>query len=585
MSAVILRPAPFLSFQKREISHLLLFGVSPLLLLCCSLPRSPVPTPADLVLRNGQVYTVDAARSWAEAIAIRAGRIVAVGTAAEVEPSIGPRTRVVDLGRRMVLPGFHDSHVHPLSGGVELGQCNLNNLQTRDAVFDAIRTYAQSHGTAPWIVGGGFELPLFPNGSPRKDDLDRLVPDRPVMLSSADGHSAWVNSKALTLAGVDRNTPDPPAGRIERNPDGSPSGTLRESAMSLVGRLRPKETPGEHDAGLKRGLEMANRLGITSLVEASAGPDYLTAYERSAAAGQLTARVLVSLHVSPNADETALARLADRGRRVSSPRLEADAAKIFVDGVIEGGTASLLDPYLHRPGDRGDLNLDPATLTRIVTRLYQDRMQVHLHAIGDRAIRVSLDAIEAARKATGWVDGRPHVAHIQLFDPADIPRFRRLGVIANFQPLWAYADSYIKELTEPRLGPARSRWLYPIRTVLATGAVVVGGSDWSVSSMNPLEAMQIGVTRLGLADTAGKPWIADERATLAELIAAYTINGAYLRRMERETGSIEVGKLADLIVLDRNLFDVPPAQIHKVTVQLTLLDGAPVFSDGTLDAR
>lgn len=537
---------------------------------------------ADLVLRNGQIYTVDASRSWAQAIAVRSGRILVVGTNGQVESSIGPRTRVVDLAGRMVLPGFHDSHVHPLSGGVELGQCNLNGLTTREAVFDAIRRYGRANPDAPWIVGGGFELPLFADGNPRKEDLDRLVPDRPVYLSSADGHSAWVNSKALTLAEVDRATADPPAGRIERNADGTPSGTLRESAMSIVGRLRPKETAAEHDAGLKRGLEMANRFGITSLVEASAGPEYLEAYERAAVAGQLTARVLVSLLVSSKADEGAIARLAERGRRVAFPRLKADAAKIFVDGVIEGGTAALLEPYLHRPGSRGDLNLDPPTLSRTVRQLYKERVQVHLHAIGDRAIRVSLDALEAARTATGWTDARPHVAHIQLFDPPELARFRRGGVIANFQPLWAYADAYIRDLTEPRLGPARSRWLYPIRSVLASGAVVVAGSDWSVSSMNPLEAIQVGVTRLGLTDASGKSWIPEERATIAELVAAYTINGAYLRRMERETGSLEPGKLADLIVVDRNLFDVPPAEIHKITVQLTLLDGVPVWSDGTL---
>jgi predicted amidohydrolase YtcJ len=250
--------------------------------------------------------------------------------------------------------------------------------------------------------------------------------------------------------------------------------------------------------------------------------------------------------------------------------------------VLEGGTAALLEPYLDRPDFRGDLNFEPGRLGRLVTRLYEERLQVHVHAIGDRAIRVTLDAIEAARTATGWHDARPHLAHVQLFDPPDIVRFRQLGAIANFQPLWAYADAYIKDLTIPRLGPDRSRWQYPLRSLFSSGALVVAGSDWSVSSMNPLEAIQVALTRQGIDDAAGPAWIPEERVTLTEMLAAYTINGAYLRRMERETGSIETGKLADLIVLDRDLFELAPEGIHHARVQMTMVDGDVVWSDGSI---
>ena len=556
------------------------------LLLICGL--GPVEAsesdPPDIVLLHGHVYTMDAPRSWAEAVAIRRDRIVAVGTDASIEPLVRPATRVVDLAGRMVLPGFHDSHVHPLSGGVELGQCSLNGLSTREAVLERIGSCARDHPDRPWIVGGGFELPLFPGGNPGREDLDRLVPDRPAYLSSSDGHSAWVNSRALAVAGVDRATPDPAGGRIERRPDGQPSGTLRESAMDLVARYLPKLTPGERLAGLRRGLDMANRFGITSFIEASADEPTLDAYQQAAREGWLTARVVASQYVDPAQDVTVVERIAARSRGAPAGRLRADAAKLFVDGVIEAATGALLEPYLDRPGDRGELNFDPEKLTRIVTALYRERLQVHAHAIGDRAIRVTLDAIEAARKATGWHDGRPHLAHIQLFAPPDIVRFRRLGVVANFQPMWAYADQFIRDLTEPRLGPERSRWLYPIGSMLASGAIVAAGSDWSVTSMNPLDAIQVAVTRQGLDDSQGRPWIPEERATLADMLAAYTINGAYLHRMEGDTGSIEPGKLADLIVLDRNLFDVAAQDIHKVRVQLTMLDGVVIWSDGTLAA-
>jgi hypothetical protein len=258
---------------------------------------------------------------------------------------------------------------------------------------------------------------------------------------------------------------------------------------------------------------------------------------------------------------------------VAGPRLRADSAKLFVDGVIEGGTAALDVPYVGRGEDRGELLFDPDALARIATALSRERVQLHAHAIGDRAIRVTLDAIEAARAATGWADARPHLAHIQLIPPALVARFRPAGAAANVQGLWAYADAFVTDLTEPRLGPERSRWLYPNASLLASGAMVVGGSDWSVSSMNPLEAIEVAVTRRAPGSAPGPAWLPEERATLAAMLAAYTINGAWLQRAETERGSIEPGKLADLIVLDRNLFDVAPHEIGRVRVAMTMVGG------------
>jgi hypothetical protein len=257
--------------------------------------------------------------------------------------------------------------------------------------------------------------------------------------------------------------------------------------------------------------------------------------------------------------------------------MRATAVKIFADGVIESGTAALLDPYLNRNGGRGELNFEPDRLARFVTRLDHEGFQVHIHAIGDRAIRVSLDAHEAAQKVNGRRDARHHIAHLELIEPEDIPRFRDLGVVANFQPLWAFADPYIKDLTLGPLGPDRSRWLYPIASILKSGAVMAAGSDWPVTSLNPIEAIQVAVTRRGPTEPEGPAWIPEEKIDLPAILAAYTINGAYLNHEDKETGSLEVGKAADMIVLSRDLFKIPQGKIHEAKVLLTLLEGQEVF--------
>ena len=481
---------------------------------------------------------------------------------------------------RWSLPGFHDSHVHPVSGGIELGQCNLNGLATREGLFAAIEECAARTPDEVWLVGGGWDLPLFPGASPNRSDLDRLSPDQPAYLTSADGHSSWVNSRALDIAGIDETTPDPPNGRIERDRTGEPTGTLRESASALVSAHLPPLGPEDYVEGLRRALRMANGFGITSLIEASARERALEAYAALARSGELTARVRASLTVDDSRDESQVDELVKLRARYQAEGVRADAAKIFADGVIEAGTAALLEPYIDVPS-RGELNFPPEILDRIVIRLDKEGFQIHVHAIGDRAIRASLDAFEKARAANGPRDSRHHISHIELFHPDDIPRFRSLGVVANFQPLWAFADTYITDLTEPQLGPERSRWLYPIKSLKDSGAVLAAGSDWSVSSMNPLEAVQVAMTRRDINEPEGPSWIPEERVDLDTMLAAYTRGGAYLQHQEALTGSLEVGKRADVIVLEKNLFEVPETEIHRVKVLLTLLDGKEVFRDSS----
>ena len=531
---------------------------------------------AALVLRGGEVYTVDAARSWASAIAVRDGRIVYVGSDSLPRGLIGPGTRIVELAGAMVLPGFQDAHVHPISSGVELTECHLHSLTTAVAVLDSIRACALARADRPWVRGSGWQLPIFPRGNPSRLDLDRAVPDRPALFYAADGHSAWLNSRALALAGITRHTVDPVNGRIERDPGGEPSGTLRESAMGLVDRVVPARTRAERAAGLERAQREANAFGITSIFAATADEPDLAAYAEADRAGALTLRVVAAAYSGAQADSI-LPRAQAWRTQYATGRVRPNAVKLFQDGVIEARTAALLAPYLDRAGDAGTPIFDQPTLDRLTADLDGDGFQVHVHAIGDRAVRMALDAFAQARERNGPRDSRHAITHLQLIDPADWPRFRALGVVVNFQALWANGDDYLTKLTEPALGPARSRWLYPIASLVRTGAVVTGGSDWSVSSLNPLEAIEVGITHRNPGDSAAAAWNPAERVDLATMIALYTINAAWALHQEDKTGSIEPGKLADLVVLDQNLFQIPADRIHEARVIRTLLEGKTVY--------
>jgi len=542
--------------------------------------------PADMVLRHGAVYPLARDSASAEALAVRDGRIVFVGSDREVEAYIGRGTVVLDARGGMVLPGFRDTHAHP-RGGIQLGECTLDGLRTRQEVLDSVRRYSAAHPEAPWIRGSGWQLPVFPEANPRKEWLDEVVPDRPVYLRAADGHSAWVNSRALGLAGITRETRDPPNGRIERDSRGEPTGTLRESAMELVTRILPPRTDEEVRTGLLRAVAMANQLGITALYDASAGPEMLEGFAGLDSAGLLTARVVAAIAVDPEGGLAQVDSLrAWRGRhrggggRYFSPR----AAKLFVDGVIEAKTAALLAPYV---GDdsRGEPNFAPARLDTLVAALDAAGFQIHAHAIGDRAVRMTLDALAFARRLNGPRDARPIISHLELIDSVDVPRFAELGVIPSFQPLWAYRDEYITRLTEPVLGPERSRWLYPIGAVVRTGAHLAVGSDWPVTSMNPLEAIQVAVTRRGLSEPAGPAWLPEHAVDLATILEAYTLGGAYATGEEASAGTLEIGKAADFIVLDRDLYRIPVTEIHRARVLLTVLDGREVWRADRAETR
>lgn len=542
------------------------------------------PAAADIVFENGSIYTVDTVRSWAEAIAIRDGRIRYVGTNAGVESWIGDETRVVDLRGRMMLPGLHDVHIHPIAGGIEALACDLNALVSLDAYLERIRECAARDPEKPWVTGGGWLMSVFgPGANASRALLDEIVPDRPVYLSSADGHSAWVNSRALEIAGIDAETPDPPDGIIDRESDSRvPLGSLQEGAMYLVERHVPPETLESRIAGLEYAIDMLNGYGITSIQDANVGDEELDAYRALLERGDLSLRVVGAQWWERDTGIEQIAEFVRRRSEFREGRVRATTVKIMQDGVMENFTAALLDPYIGQDGRRGMPMVEPEALHLAVTRLDAAGFQVHFHAIGDAAIRQSLDAVETARRANGDLGNRHHISHLQLIDPEDIPRFRELAVVANFQPLWAFADEYVTDLTVPFIGPERGGRMYPIASVLESGAVVAFGSDWSVSTANPYHQIEVAMTRLGPLGETDEALAPSEAVSLADAIAAFTIAGAWVNGQEADAGSIEVGKYADLVVLDRNLFTIPPADISETKALVTLLEGEVVH--GSLEA-
>lgn len=560
----------------------------PILLLCLAAcaedsgigEQAPVSVvPADLVLINGGIYTVNAERSVVQAAAVRDGVFIKVGSNAEIEEMVGPETRKIDLAGKWALPGFHDAHVHPGMGGEALLGCDLAGLTSAEAIVSVVTECVTSSNDG-WLEGQAFDLSLFGQNGPHKSLLDAIDTNRPIILWADDGHSAWANSTALERVGITADTPDPALGVIERDPDGSPSGTLRETAQELVRAVLPKPTLEIDVQALRAGIHHLNSVGITSFIDAWVGLSDYKAYQVLDRAGELTAHVVTSLtfgsgfaeHTGDEFEQV----LGSRGE-YESTRLNHDSIKLFLDGVLEGETAALLEPYLDMHGKRGELILSPEELKSAVTRFDAMGLQVHMHAIGDRAVRSGLDAIEAARRQNGVTDNRHHISHLQLIHVDDIERFATLDTAANFQADWAYPDDWILELNLPVLGEERVQGMYPIGSVERAGGRIVGGSDWNVSSADPLEAIEIAVRRQDAFADDGLVLNKGERVSLSSMIDAYTINAAWLMHQEDRAGSIEVGKRADIVVLDRNLFDIPATQINEARVVMTLLEGDVIY--------
>ena len=555
---------------------------------------NPTAAPADLLFDHGPVFAADgAAAPVRQAVAVRGDRVVAVGP--EARELAGPGTERIDLAGRLLVPGFQDSHIHAVFGGVELGRCDLSALHGVDAYLAAVAEYARAHPEQEWITGGGWSIDAFPGGLPSAALLDAVVPDRPVFLPNRDHHGAWVNSRALSIAGIGRDTPDPADGRIERDGRGEPAGMLQEGAVSLVERLLPELTEAEFDQALDRAQALLHSLGITGWQDALIGAalgikDNYDAYLRAAESGRLTARVRGALWWKRHRGTEQIEALVDRrerGQGAGNGRFDPGSVKIMQDGIIENGTAALNAPYFEpcgcggpqaaaAPGGNSGLSfIDPELLRGYVAQLDRLGFQVHFHALGDRAVREALDAVEAALAANGPSANRHHLAHLQVVHPDDVPRFAALGATANIQPLWACHEPQMDEFALPVLGPERSAWQYPFKSLLGRGAALAAGSDWPVTSPDPIAGIHVAVNRVAPGGQA-QPLTPHERLTLAEAVTAYTAGTARVNHAD-ETGRIAPGMLADLAVLDRDPFAGPPDAIHETRVLATYVGGDAVF--------
>jgi len=534
--------------------------------------------PADLLFWGGEVHTMDPKQSIKQAIAVKQDKIVWVGNDSNSEVWTGPETKKINLRGRMVIPGIQDAHIHPIMSGLQALNCPLDELTTLEQYLKAIRICSEHNKDRPWILGGGWSMSVFgPGAMPDKTLLDAIIPDKPVFLVSSDGHTGWANSVALERAGITGETPDPVDGRIDRNEtSGEPVGSLQEGAMALIEKVLPAVSPSRRQQALLNSIRMLNRYGITSIQDAMVSESDLISYQTAQLAGQLSLRVRASLWWDRTQGIEQLQNMIRLRETYSEGLLNAGTIKIMQDGVMENYTAVLLEPYRVNGSPLGIPMIEPELLKEIVSLLDANDFQVHFHAIGDGAIRQSLNAVQAAGERNGNRDSRHHISHLQIINKADIPRFAELAVVANFQPLWAFQDDYIVDLTLPFISEEQANQLYPIASVVNSGGKIAFGSDWSVSTANPFPQIEVAVTRLNPETSAGPALLEGEKISVNQALAAFTINAAFTNHLDHTTGSLETGKLADFIVLDQNLFTVPASEISETKVLLTLFNGRTV---------
>jgi hypothetical protein len=537
-------------------------------------PRPSAVPAADRVFLGGRIWTGDPARPRAQALALTGDAIAAVGTDAEIRPYVGPATTTVDLRGRFVAPGFNDAHLHFLV----VETVDLADAASVEEVQSRIRGYAATHPDRPWVTGRGWVYGAFPGGLPDRRQLDAAVADRPAFMTSYDGHTAWANSKALELAGITRATPDPEHGAIVRDAQGEPTGVLKESAARLVGRKVPPPTDEERYAALKGRLEQAASYGLTSAQNAWIPAADLPVYERVAAEGGLKVRFYFALPMVKDIPADELARYKELRAKYPGPLLKFGAVKGFVDGVVESKTAAMLEPYVG--GGTGEANWTSDDLDRTVALYDREGFQVFLHAIGDKAIRMALDAYERAARTNGTSGRRHRVEHVEVPTRADIARFKPLGVIASTQALFANPDQNTSEVYAVNLGPDRTARAMAFRSLDEAGAVQAFGSDSPVFSMEVLRGIYCAVTRMTPEGTPAGGWQPQERISAEAALRHFTRDAAYASFEERRKGTLAPGMLADLVVLSDDIVAVPPAQILKARVLLTVMGGRDTYRAG-----
>jgi len=547
---------------------------------------------AETIFENGWIYTGEDERPVRAALAVARGRVLAVGDGAELASLVTSATIRVDLRGRLLIPGFQDAHVHPIMAGVEHLQCDLTRTTSAEDAVAAVRRYAESHPDEPWIIGAGWSMDCFPGGTPTRQMLDAVVSDRPVLVQNRDHHGAWANTKAFELAGIDAGTPDPDGGRLEREADGYPAGTIHEGALGLFDRVHPGISPEQAYEGLLWAQALMLSYGITAWQDAWVGTsqspfgDTLETYLKALDADDLRVRVRAAQWWDRSAGRGQLAEILARRDRVADAcdplRLSAATVRVMVDGVAENFTAAMHTPYRDRHGHHTDNHgiefFDPAQLREFVTDLDANGFQVHFHALGDRAVTNALDAVEQARTVNGPGTNRHHLAHLQVVRTADVPRFAALGAAANLQALWACHEEQLDVLTLPFLEADAEERHYPFGELAAAGAHLAAGSDWAVSSPNPVLAIHVAVNRVepGGAQQALGP--EHNKLSLKQILDAYTQGTAWINHLDSDTGIIRPGALADLAILDRNLFDIPAEELHTAQVDETWIAGERVFA-------
>lgn len=528
---------------------------------------------ATLILTGGRIWTGDASRPWAEAVAMRGNRIIATGSAEETAKMRGEATQVVELGGRFVMPGINDAHIHFLNGALRLSQVDLNDAGSLAEIQQRVRQFAREHAQDPWVLGYGWQYSVMPGGRlPTRADLDAAVADRPVFLSAYDGHTGWVNSKALELAGVTAETKFEGFGEIVRDAGGQPTGVLKEAAQGLVRRKIPAPTREQRLAAARQALQLAARLGITSIQNASGDESELEIYEELLRRGELNLRVSVAISAGPRTTAQRIEEVRALAAKYTSPMLRVSGIKLLVDGVIESHTAAMLEPYSDRPDTSGQPAFTQEELNRVVQWADRAGLQIFIHAIGDGGVRMALDAFAHARQVNGARDSRHRIEHIETISAADLPRFAQLGVMASMEPI--HADPGTVEVWARAVGPQRTRLAFAWRSLEQAGARLVFSSDWPAAiSVDPIRGLHSAINR---QTPGGKPpggWVPEQRVTMETTLAAYTQAGAYSSFEEKEKGTLAPGKLADLIVLSEDPFRIPPARLHTLRVQMTVFDG------------
>ena len=540
-------------------------------------------TSADRVFINAAVYTVEESNEWAEAVAIKDGLIVYVGNSEGINDWIGKATQITDLEGKMLLPGFHDSHTHVLIGVATDTECDLLRIETVKEVHQKLKSCQslQGFGEDSWIIGSGWSDWLWPNAEPNKDTLDKLFPDRPVYLGSSFGHSAWVNSKAMAIAGITKDSDPGADGVVVLDvKTGEPTGALHDAAMLLVKNVLPEPTPEHRMESVRAAIKMVHSLGVTAVIEPGLDEAMIRPLLQLSDTDEFNLRALASLSTinwQPGVFDDEIFSFLEGREKWRRPNLGVDSVKIYMDGVIESNTGALLEPYEDPAHGVGPRFYSQQDVDRYFTRFDAMGLQIHVHAIGDAGVRIALNGYQAAFEANGPSDNRHHMTHLQLISDADIPRFAEYNVGATFQPLWSYYDSAAIDLDIPAIGKKRTHDMYPIGSVHRAGGRINGASDYFVTDMNPLLGIEVAMTRQDPFTNSGRPMKEGERVDLKTMIRAYTINGAYTMGLEDKQGSIKVGKRADLVVVSKNLFEIPAYEISDAFVSLTVFDGETVY--------